>query len=70
VQALLPLSGRSCLDWTERRLHLGGPLGISLTDALLEAGWLRRRAASRALQPSDDGLRRLIALGVPWESNR
>ena len=70
VQALLALRGRGCLDWTERRLHLGGPLGVSLTDTLLDAGWLRRRAGSRALQPSDDGLRRLMALGVPWESDR
>jgi DNA-binding transcriptional ArsR family regulator len=70
VQALLALHGRGCLDWTERRLHLGGPLGVSLTDTLLDAGWLRRRAGSRALQPSDDGLRRLMALGVPWESDR
>jgi len=68
VEALLPLAGRGCLDWTERRLHLGGPLGVSLTEVMLEAGWLRRRSGSRALQPSDDGLRRLIALGVPWES--
>ena len=64
VQALLPLPGRSCLDWTERRMHVGGPLGVSLTDAMLEAGWLRRRADSRALQPSDEGLRRLMVLGV------
>ncbi|RAO76624.1 ArsR/SmtB family transcription factor [Dyella jiangningensis] len=64
AQALLPLQGRSCLDWTERRMHVGGPLGVSLTDAMLEAGWLRRRRGSRALQPSDDGLRRLMALGV------
>ncbi|PXV59100.1 transcriptional regulator, ArsR family [Dyella jiangningensis] len=68
VAALLPLRGRGCLDWTERRLHLGGPLGVSLTDVLLDAGWLRRRAGTRALQPSDDGLRRLLTLGVPWES--
>jgi DNA-binding transcriptional ArsR family regulator len=68
VDALLSLAGRGCLDWTERRLHLGGPLGVSLTDALLDAGWVRRHAGSRALQPSDDGLRRLIELGVPWES--
>jgi len=66
MQALLPLSGRGCIDWTERRLHLGGPLGVSLTDALLDAGWLRHRSGSRVLQPSDDGLRRLIALGVQW----
>ncbi|RDI97210.1 transcriptional regulator [Dyella solisilvae] len=64
VHALLPLSGRGCLDWTERRLHLGGPLGVSLAHALLEAGWLRRRTGSRALQPSDDGLRRFAQLGV------
>lgn len=66
VQKLLPLAGRSCLDWTERRLHLGGPLGVALTDSMIDAGWLRRRSGSRALQPSDDGLRRLISLGVPW----
>lgn len=64
VQSLLPLAGRGCLDWTERRLHVGGPLGVALTDAMLEAGWLRRRSGSRALLPSDDGLRRLISLGV------
>ncbi|WP_199099321.1 helix-turn-helix transcriptional regulator [Dyella sp. ASV21] len=68
IDALLPLAGRGCLDWTERRLHLGGPLGVSLTDSLLAAGWLRRRTDSRALQPSDEGLRCLNALGVRWES--
>jgi len=64
ARSLLLQQGRSCLDWTERRMHVGGPLGVSLTDAMLEAGWLRRRSGSRALQPSDDGLRRLISLGV------
>jgi len=70
VAALLPLAGRACLDWTERRLHLGGPLGVSLTDVLLDAGWLRRHRGSRALQPSDDGLRRLAELGVSWDGHR
>jgi DNA-binding transcriptional ArsR family regulator len=69
VQALLPLAGRGCLDWTERRLHIGGPLGVSLTDALLDAGWLRRRTGSRALQPSDDGLRRLARIGVRLDAS-
>jgi DNA-binding transcriptional ArsR family regulator len=69
VHALLPLAGRGCLDWTERRLHLGGPLGVSLTDTLLAAGWLRRHASSRALQPSDDGLRRLAQLGVRLDAS-
>ncbi|MHA6206154.1 ArsR/SmtB family transcription factor [Dyella soli] len=67
VRGLLELGGRGCLDWTERRLHLGGALGVALTDTLLEAGWLHRRAGSRVLQPGVDGLRRLAALGVRLE---
>ncbi|NUO72703.1 MAG: helix-turn-helix transcriptional regulator [Frateuria sp.] len=63
--ARLPrLCGRGCLDWTERRLHLGGPLGVALTAAMLDAGWFRRAARDRALQPSAEGLRRLSGLGV------
>lgn len=58
------LYGRSCLDWTERRMHLGGPLGVALTKAMFEAGWLRQLPPGRALQPSADGLRRLGLLGV------
>lgn len=69
VHGLLKLSGRGCLDWSERRLHLGGPLGVSLTDTMLAAGWLRRHAGSRALQPSSDGLRRLAGLGIRLEAD-
>lgn len=58
------LYGRSCLDWTERRMHLGGPLGVALTTAMFEAGWLRRTPPGRAVQPSGEGLRRLGMLGV------
>lgn len=61
---LLQLRGRGCLDWTERRLHLGGPLGVSITDTLLDLGWLRHAQRSRALLPTSDGLRRLAGLGV------
>lgn len=61
---LLGLRGRGCLDWTERRLHLGGPLGVAVTGALLDAGWLRRAAQGRALLPSAEGLRRLALWGV------
>ncbi|SEJ22735.1 ArsR/SmtB family transcription factor [Frateuria terrea] len=63
--ARLPgLRGRGCLDWTERRLHVGGPLGVALTGALLDAGWLRRASRGRALLPSAEGLRRFGLLGV------
>lgn len=33
---------RDCLDWTERREHLGGATAAALLDRSLEAGWLRR----------------------------
>lgn len=62
-----PLYGRSCLDWTERRMHLGGPLGVMLTTAMLQAGWLRPLPHGRALQPSVAGLRQLGILGVPLD---
>lgn len=64
TEQLLRLGGRGCLDWTERKLHLGGPLGVAITGAMLDAGWLRRSRHSRALLPSDDGLRRLAQLGA------
>src|SRR6185503_11937747 len=33
---------RSCLDWTERREHLGGALGAALANDFLERDWVRR----------------------------
>ena len=35
-----PLS-RACLDWSERRAHLGGALGAALLDLMMERRWLR-----------------------------
>jgi DNA-binding transcriptional ArsR family regulator len=64
TQQLLRLRGRGCLDWTERRLHLGGPLGVAITGAMIDAGWLRRAPRHRALHPTSDGLRLLAELGV------
>jgi DNA-binding transcriptional ArsR family regulator len=39
-----------CLDWTERRPHLGGALGAALLGALLAQGRLSREAPGRALR--------------------
>jgi DNA-binding transcriptional ArsR family regulator len=64
TQQLLRLHGRGCLDWTERRLHLGGPLGVAITGAMIDAGWLRRAQRNRALLPTTEGLRQLAGLGV------
>jgi DNA-binding transcriptional ArsR family regulator len=42
-------TGRACLDWTERRHHLGGPLGTQLFAHLRDAGWLLQRPHTRVV---------------------
>ncbi|MFY9932573.1 MAG: helix-turn-helix transcriptional regulator [Streptosporangiaceae bacterium] len=46
---------RPCLDWTERRYHLGGSLGAALTSALAERRWFTRREASRIVTVTPAG---------------
>jgi len=46
---------RACLDWSERRHHLGGALGAAILDKMLERGWVRREEG-RVLAFSQDGL--------------
>jgi DNA-binding transcriptional ArsR family regulator len=43
------LAGRPCIDWTERRRHIAGPLGRLLLSRLLELGWLERGRENRAI---------------------
>ncbi len=38
-----------CLDWTERRPHLGGALGAAILDALETAGAVRRDGTTRTM---------------------
>src|ERR671924_1105034 len=40
---------RYCLDWSEKRHHLGGKLGKALADRLFELGWLERYELGRAV---------------------
>src|SRR4029078_12331406 len=40
---------RNCLDWSERRPHLGGALGDMLDSVAIKQGWLVRSPRSRAL---------------------
>lgn len=40
---------RPCLDWTERRLHIGGTVGAALARRCFDLGWLIRSRESRAL---------------------
>ena len=43
----------SCVDWTERRIHLGGALGRAIADALVESGCIERNEGSRAVTVAD-----------------
>jgi hypothetical protein len=44
-----------CLDWSERRYHLKGLVGMRILDRLLELGWLKSVPGSRALQLTPSG---------------
>lgn len=64
--AVLGLDGRTCVDWTERRFHLSGPLGTLLARRMLDERWLLRRNGTRAVGISARGREGLRALGVDW----
>jgi DNA-binding transcriptional ArsR family regulator len=40
---------RSCLDWTERRAHIGGAVGAALANRCFDLGWTERMKDSRAV---------------------
>ena len=48
-----------CLDWTERRHHLAGPLGTQLFERCCEMGWLTRGRHSRAVELTRKGRNKL-----------
>jgi DNA-binding transcriptional ArsR family regulator len=47
----------ACVDWSERRPHLGGALGAGLLAMLLRDGWVERDLDSRALAVTRAGQR-------------
>jgi hypothetical protein len=50
---------RRCLDWTERRYHLAGPLGVALLSRFVELKWVCRDDASRAVSVTPRGVAEL-----------
>lgn len=48
---------RPCLDWSERRPHLGGVLGAALCSYCLDQRWVRRAPDSRAILITPKGER-------------
>ncbi|MBB3947675.1 DNA-binding transcriptional ArsR family regulator [Rhizobium skierniewicense] len=60
---------RTCLDWSERRMHLAGKLGTGLLDRLMALGWVVRMPETRALrvtQAAETGLRATFGLSADW----
>jgi DNA-binding transcriptional ArsR family regulator len=61
----------ACLDWSERRPHLGGALGAALLEVALKRRWVSRDLDSRALSLTGWGRREMQArfgLSVPGSS--
>jgi hypothetical protein len=48
---------RACLDWTERRPHVGGAIGAALAERWLALGWIARTKDSRAVTMTPEGER-------------
>ena len=46
---------RACLDWTERRPHIGGAIGAALAERWIELGWVARAKDSRAVSVTPEG---------------
>src|SRR5579863_6973917 len=47
---------RACLDWSERRSHLGGGLGKALLEQIYANGWARRLEGGRVVSFTAPGL--------------
>lgn len=50
-----PRAAEHCVDWSEHRHHLGGPLGRALLDRLLELDWIRRTEIGRGIAVTTAG---------------
>jgi predicted transcriptional regulator len=53
------LSSRACIDWTERRHHIGGALGGALFSRLTELRWIVKNSETRAVRVTHAGARAL-----------
>jgi DNA-binding transcriptional ArsR family regulator len=48
---------RPCLDWSERRWHIGGEVGAAIAERCFALGWTERRSDSRAITITATGER-------------
>ncbi len=64
VDALRRLRRRfafACVDWSERRPHLGGALGAAVCDVALKRKWVVQQRDTRALTITNYGRREMLA---------
>ncbi len=62
------LAANSCMDATERRLHLAGPLGTRLCGLFLERGWITRVGTTRAVRLTERGEAEFTGFGIDLTS--
>ena len=56
------LFARQCIDWSERRPHLGGALGAALAARFLKRRWISRQPQGRRVRLTKSGRQALGAL--------
>lgn len=56
------LFARRCIDWSERRPHIGGSLGAALMTHFLASGWIKKNRGDRKVWVTTAGRREL------WET--
>lgn len=54
----------TCLDWSERRDHLGGALGAALAAHFTESGWIARKKHTRVVNITAEGGAQFARLGI------
>jgi hypothetical protein len=68
IQRRAQAPARRCLDWTERRPHVGGPVGTALATLALDRGWVRRLRGTRAVVVTPPGRAQLKKVfNLRWE---
>jgi DNA-binding transcriptional ArsR family regulator len=51
---------RTCLDWSERKNHLGGSIGAAVFSHILTKGWAKRTDGERTVRISSHNEKKLI----------
>ncbi len=61
---------KACLDFSERKHHLGGRLGVAFLDFMIAKEWMLKKENSRIKIPTEKGITRLYEkLGVTLHRN-